>query len=100
MTGTAPIDDSGNVYAPGDAYAQAKRCLEIIQQALQDLDAEMSHVVRTRMYVTDISQWADFGRAHREFFSDYPPATSMIEVQSLIEPEMLIEVEAEAVCSE
>ena len=98
VTGTAPLDDQGRTFAPGDAYAQARRCLEIIEKALQDLGADRSHVVRTRMLVTDIARWEDFGRAHREFFADHPPATSMVEVRRLIDPEMLIEVEADAVC--
>jgi len=97
VTGTAPIDDEGQVFAPGDAYAQARRCLEIIQRALEGLDATMADVVRTRMFVTDISRWAEFGRAHGEFFANHPPATTMVEVQSLIDPAMLIEVEADAV---
>ena len=99
VTGTAPVDEAGRTYAPGDAYAQAKRCLEIIEQALTDLGAARRHVVRTRMFVTDITRWADYGRAHAEFFADHPPATTMVEVKALIEPDMLIEIEAEAVCS-
>ena len=98
VAGAAPLDDRGRTFAPGDAYAQARRCLEIIEKALQDLGADRSHVVRTRMLVTDIARWEDFGRAHREFFADHPPATSMVEVRRLIDPEMLIEVEADAVC--
>jgi enamine deaminase RidA (YjgF/YER057c/UK114 family) len=98
VTGTAPVAHDGGVFAPGDAYGQARRCLEIIRRALQDLGAEMSQVVRTRMFVTDIQRWAEFGRAHREFFADHPPATTMVEVRSLIRPEMLIEIEADAVC--
>lgn len=100
VTGTAPIDDAGNVFAPGDAYSQARRCLEIIERSLDRLGAKMSDVVRTRMFVTDISRWRDFGRAHGEFFRDHPPATSMIEVQALIDGAMLIEIEADAVCLE
>ena len=98
VTGTAPIDEAGNVFAPGDAYAQARRCLEIIERSLGQLGAKMSDVVRTRMFVTDISRWREFGRAHGEFFREHPPATSMIEVKSLIDPAMLIEIEADAVC--
>ncbi len=98
VTGTASVDDSGKTYAPGDAYAQAGRCLEIIERALQDLGADRSDVVRTRMFVTDITRWEDFGRAHREFFAAGPPATSMVEVSRLIDPDMLIEIEADAVC--
>ncbi len=97
VTGTAPVGDNGQVFTPGDAYAQAKRCLEIIAEALRRLDATMSHVVRTRMFVTDISRWDEFGRAHREFFADSPPATSMVEVRALIDPDMLIEIEADAI---
>jgi enamine deaminase RidA (YjgF/YER057c/UK114 family) len=98
VTGTAPIDERGNVVAPGDAYGQAKRCLEIIRRALRDLGADLDCVVRTRMFTTDISRWADIGRAHREFFAGNPPATTLVEVRALIDPEMLIEIEAEAVC--
>jgi isochorismate pyruvate lyase len=98
VTGTAPVADEGGVFAPGDAYAQAKRCFEIIERALRDLDADMSHVVRTRMFVTDISRWEEFGRAHGEFFGEHRPATTMVEVKGLVDPEMLIEVEADAFC--
>lgn len=98
VTGTAPVADDGGVFAPGDAYAQARRCLEIIQRALRELGADFSHVVRTRMFVTDITRWADFGRAHREAFADHPPATTMVQVAALIHPDMLIEIEADAVC--
>lgn len=97
VTGTAPVDDDGRTFAPGDAYAQTKHCLEIIQRALQDLDADLDCVVRTRMFVTDISRWQDYGRAHGEFFAEHPPATTMVEVKSLIDPEMLVEIEADAV---
>lgn len=97
VTGTAPVGDAGAVYAPGDAYAQARRCLEIIQLALGNLGADMSAVVRTRMFVTDISRWQEFGRAHTEFFGEHPPATTMVEVNRLIEEGMLIEIEADAV---
>ncbi|MBW4596181.1 MAG: RidA family protein [Brasilonema angustatum HA4187-MV1] len=97
VSGTAPVDEAGEVFAPGDAYAQAKRCFEIIQKALQDLGADVSHVVRTRMFVTDISRWAEFGQAHQEFFIKFPPASTMVEVKSLINPAMLIEIEVDAV---
>ncbi|MCH7813449.1 MAG: RidA family protein [Planctomycetes bacterium] len=97
VTGTAPVDDQGRTFAPGDAYAQAARCLEIIDQALADLGADRSDVVRTRMLVTDIARWAEFGRAHREFFADHPPATTMVQVGRLIEPDMLVEIEVDAV---
>lgn len=98
VTGTAPVAEDGSVHAPGDAYAQARRCFEIIERALQELGVGMSQVVRTRMFVTDIEQWESFGKAHAEFFADHPPATSMVEVRRLIDPEMMIEIEADAVC--
>ena len=97
VTGTAPVDDGGGVFAPGDPYRQARRCFEIIDAALEALGADLSQVVRTRMFVTDISRWAEYGRAHREFFGSHPPATAMVEVKSLIDPAMFIEVEADAV---
>jgi isochorismate pyruvate lyase len=92
------VGEGGGAHAPGDGYEQAKRCFEIIAHALADLGADFSCVVRTRMFVTDISRWEEFGRAHGEAFADNPPATSMVEVRALIDPEMLIEVEADAVC--
>ncbi len=100
VTGTAPVGDDGKPFAPGDGYAQARRCLEIIQRALRELGADMQHVVRTRMFVTDISRWSEFGRAHREFFAAHPPATTMVQIAALISPEMLIEIEADAVVPE
>jgi enamine deaminase RidA (YjgF/YER057c/UK114 family) len=98
VTGTAPVAEDGSTFVPGDAYAQARRCIEIIRDALRALDADLADVVRTRMFVTDIRRWADYGRAHAEFFGDRPPATTMVEVQSLIRPDMLIEIEVDAVC--
>jgi len=98
VTGTAPVADDGGVFAPGDAYAQARRCIELIGRALRELGADLANVVRTRMFVTEIARWPEFGRAHQEFFGAHPPATTMVEVKSLIHPDMLIEIEAEAVC--
>lgn len=100
VTGTAPVDDNGKTFAPGDAYAQAKRCFEIIEKAIRPLGCERRHIIRTRMFVTDIKRWQEYGRAHAEFFEDTPPATSMIEVKALIDPEMLIEIEADGVVCE
>lgn len=99
VSGTAPIAKDGSVVAPGDGYAQAKRCLEIIESALIDLGSSISEVMRTRMFVTNIALWADFGRAHAEVFGDNPPATTMVEVKSLIDPAMLIEIEADALAA-
>jgi enamine deaminase RidA (YjgF/YER057c/UK114 family) len=98
VTGTAAVDDRGNAFAPGDAYAQAKRCLEIIERALGALGADRTCVVRTRMFVTDIARWQAYGKAHQEFFGAHPPATTMVEVKSLIDPALLIEIEADAIC--
>ncbi len=98
VTGTAPVAPDGSVFAPGDAYRQAQRCFRIIGKALADLGATPADVVRTRLFVTDISRWKEYGRAHREAFGDHPPATTMVEVSALIDPDMLIEVEADAYC--
>ncbi len=98
VSGTAPVGDDGKTFAPHQAYAQTKRCLEIIERALRNLGAERTCIVRTRMFVTNINFWSEFGRAHKEFFGDQVPATSMVEVKSLIDPAMLIEIEAEGVC--
>jgi len=100
VTGTAPVDDNGVVVEKGDGYRQAVRCFEIIDRSLKKLGANLTHVVRTRMFVTDIRRWEEFGLAHREFFADHPPCTTMVEVKSLIDPAMLIEVEADAVVEE
>lgn len=100
VTGTAPVAAGGGVHAPGDAYEQARRCWEIVAAALAGLGADLSAVVRTRMFVTDITRWRDYGRAHREAFGAHPPATTMVEVRALIDPAMLIEVEADAVVGE
>jgi isochorismate pyruvate lyase len=97
VTGTAAVADDGSVFAPGDAYGQTKRCFEIIEKAISELGAGLGNIVRTRMFVTDISQWQEYGRAHGEIFSQCPPATSMIEVKSLINKDMLIEIEADLV---
>ncbi len=97
VTGTVAMEPDGTVYAPGDPYRQALRCLEIIERALGDLGATLEDVTRTRMFVTDISQWQEYGRAHGERFRQHPPATTMVQVAGLIDPEMLIEIEADAV---
>jgi len=98
VTGTAPVDDSGRAtHAPGDAEAQAARCLELIERALAGFGLDRTRIARTRMFVTDISRWREFGRAHAAFFGDHRPATSMVEVRALIVPDMLIEIEADAV---
>lgn len=87
---------AGEVVAVGDAYEQTRLALQGVLDALARLGAEPRHVVRTRMYVTDISKWGEIGRAHGEVFGDIGPATSMLEVSGLIDPRMLVEVEAVA----
>ena len=96
VTGTASVDEDGSVHGLGDGYAQARRCLQIIERALGELGGAMHHVARTRMFVTDISRWEEYGRAHAEVFQDHPPTTTMVEVTRLIHPDMLIEIEADA----
>jgi isochorismate pyruvate lyase len=93
------VDEQGHCFAPGDAYAQTRRCFEIIEHALNALGGDLSCVVRTRMFVTDISRWQEVGRAHGEIFAAHPPATTMVEVKALIDPQMLVEIEVEAVCT-
>ncbi len=100
VTGTAPANADGSCYAPGDAYAQAQRCFEIIGEALAGVGASLADVTRTRMFVTDIDRWEAFGRAHAEVFGEHPPTTTLVEVRRLIDPEMLIEIEADAVVEE
>ena len=97
VSGTAPVTEDGEVFAEGDAYAQTRRCIAIIERSLIEAGASLTDVVRTRMFVTDISHWEEIGRAHAEAFSATPPATSMVEVAQLIDPRMLIEIEADAV---
>ncbi len=96
VTGTTALGDDGEIVGIDDAYAQAVQCLKNIEGALQRLDAGLEHIVRTRMFVTDISRWEEYGRAHGEFLRDVMPATTMVEVSALIDRRMLIEIEADA----
>jgi enamine deaminase RidA (YjgF/YER057c/UK114 family) len=96
VTGTTALAHDGEIVGVDDAYAQANQCIRNIEKALQRLGAGLEHVVRTRMFVTDISRWEEYGRAHGEFFRDVMPATTMVEVKALIDPRMLIEIEADA----
>ena len=91
---TSQVD--GAVVHVGDAYAQTTQAIDNIEAALTRLDASLADVVRTRIYVTDISRWEEFGRAHGDAFGDVMPATTMVEVARLIDPDMLVEVEAVA----
>ncbi|HXM47037.1 MAG TPA: RidA family protein [Pyrinomonadaceae bacterium] len=96
VTGTTALGDDGEIVGIDDAYAQAVQCFKNIEGALQRLDAGLEHIVRTRMFVTDISRWEEYGRAHGEFLRDVMPATTMVEVSALIDRRMLIEIEADA----
>lgn len=87
----------GEVIGTGNPYEQTKFILQSIGKALNELGANMSHVVRTRMYVTDISKWEEIGKAHGEFFKNIQPVASMVEVKALIDPRLMVEIEAEAV---
>ena len=98
IAGTTSVED-GKVIGVNDAYLQTKVILQKIEGALIETGASLKDVVRTRMFVTDISQWEEVGRAHGEFFRDIKPVTSMVEVKALIDPEMLVEIEATAIIS-
>ena len=97
VSGTTATGDDSELVGAGDMYAQAVQTLKNIEAALHGAGARLEDVVRTRIYVTDIDQWESVARAHREAFGAHPPATAMVEVSRLVSPEMLVEIEAEAV---
>jgi len=101
ISGTTATNDNGGIIGRNNAYLQTKKALSNIEDALNKVGAQLKHVVRTRIYVTDIDRdWEKIGKAHNEFFGAIKPATSMVEVRRLIKPEILVEIEAEAFFSE
>ncbi len=97
VTGTVAIDENNVMIGKGDAYLQTKFVIQKIEKVLQRAGATLKNVVRTRMFVTDISRWEEYGKAHGEFFKDILPCTSLVEVKGLIDPDYLIEIEATAI---
>jgi len=97
VSGTTAQGPDGQLVGRDDPEAQTRRCLQIIAEALAELDAGLQHVVRTRMYVTDISRWEPIARVHGEVFGEIRPATAMVEVAGLVDPDMLVEIEAVAI---
>ena len=97
VSGTAPISRDGGVAAPGDVYGQTKRCLEIIAEAIRGSGLDLQNVIRTRVMLVDISRWEEAARAHGEIFSGIKPASTFVEVKGLINPDWLVEIEADCV---
>lgn len=97
VTGTTAIGDNGEIVGDGDPYLQTVQVIRNIERAIVALGGDLTHVVRTRMFVTDISRWEEYGRAHGEYFAEIRPCATMVEVSRLIDDRMLIEIEADAV---
>jgi enamine deaminase RidA (YjgF/YER057c/UK114 family) len=100
VSGTTATDESGEVVGGGDPYRQTQRTIDNIESALRRLGADLNDVVRTRIFVVDIEQWQEIGRAHGERFGQARPATTMVEVSRLVDPAMLVEIEADAIVRE
>ena len=96
VSGTAPIGPDGETVGPDDAYAQAKRCLEVIANALGELDADVEHVMRTRIFLVRSEDWEDVARAHGEMFGTVRPASTFVVIDKLLNPDWLVEIEADA----
>ncbi|HMQ78077.1 MAG TPA: RidA family protein [Ignavibacteria bacterium] len=98
VTGTTSVDENGGIVGVGNAYEQTKYIFQKIEKYLKETGSSLENVVWNRMYVTDISKWEDIGRAHAEFFKDIKPCATMVEVKGFIHPDMMVEIETEAVC--
>lgn len=97
VSGTAPIGEDGNTYSPGDLFRQTVRCIEIIKKAIVDAGGQLENVIRTRVYLKDISDWEKAAKAHGEFFSAIRPACTFVEIKGLIKNDWLVEIEADCV---
>jgi len=100
VSGTTATDEKGDVVGPGDPYAQTAQAIANVKEALNSLGADLTDVVRTRVYLMNIADWPEVGRAHAEAFADIRPAATMLEVRRLVDPEMLVEIEVDAVLSD
>lgn len=100
VSGTAPLAPDGSTACPGDAYGQTKRCLEIIEAAVRELGGTLSHIVRTRLYLTRLDSWPEVARAHGELFGSIQPAATALAVSGLIRSDWLVEIEADAIITQ